>query len=51
MRKKFASKAKFDRYTKHALAALSDRPCRPVRHANQLPSSRQTPYNRASDEL
>jgi hypothetical protein len=37
MRKEFASKAKFNRYKKHALAALSDRSCRPVRHTNQLP--------------
>jgi hypothetical protein len=50
MRKEFASKAKFNRYKKHALAALSDRSRQPVRYANQLPPS-QTPYNRPSGEL
>jgi transposase len=32
----------FDRYKEHGLEALSDRSCRPVRYANQLPSQVET---------
>lgn len=51
MLKKFASKAKFERYKEHGLAALSDRSRRLARYANQPPQLHQTPYNRPSDEL